>query len=130
MKKSKLVLMIALSFSFISTGALAKGLSCQGAAEKAATKMMDEVNTEGLTDENDKPRALADAEKATVSQSYESDEEGTETNKSTGIFVIEMGVMEECLDGAIVKTKKVINEKGRESCEIISVDAFGDRDCG
>lgn len=126
--KSLLVMMIMLNFA-AAHAAPAKVSMCQAAAEKAATEDMDNADTEGLTDDDGKPRALSEEEKAGISDVYFLDENDEETKAETGKYGIVMGVMEECLDGSIVTTKKSVKD-GKESCEVIDIKSYGDRDCG
>lgn len=102
---------------------------CESIAVKVAVKDMDEAYSEGFTDQNGKPAPLGEAEKATVTQVDFLDKNGDIADVETGIYGVVMAVMEECLDGSIVTTKKQVDQC-KESCELIEIKSYGDRDCG
>jgi len=125
--KSILIMAIALGFS--TAHAAQKVSMCQAVAEKAATDYMDKIDSQGLTDDEGKPRELTEDEKAGIGDVYFLDENDEPSDSETGIYGITMGVMEECMDGLKVTTKKSIKD-GKESCEVIDIQNYGDRDCG
>ncbi|GEM_PF-1908143 len=131
MKRS---LTLAIAIALCSSVSFAKPVkkvvsACEQLAVTTALEEMDKLNTDGLTDDNDKPRALTDAEKAYLNEVIYLDQNGEVSDAETGSYGVVMGVMEECLDGLLVKTKKKI-KAGKETCEVQSVEAWGQRDCG
>lgn len=128
--KSLALIAIILTAGFANaSGKVQKRSMCESIAVKAALADMDKANSVGHTDENDKPSPLHEEEKASVSQVDYLDKNGDTTNVETGIYGVVMSVMEECLDGSIVTTKKAI-KNGKETCEVIDLKSYGDRDCG
>lgn len=121
--------------SLIATTALASAafaqnapssLSCQGAAETAAIKVMNK----SLQAEKGPDEPLEEAEKAQLTGTVLNlDEQDNEVKQETGIYAVEMSVFEECYDAMKVTTKKVLKGK-KMKCEIIKVESFGQRDCG
>jgi hypothetical protein len=72
---------------------------------------------------------LSEEEKAALSNSIFLDTNNEEVEVDTGIYGVEMGVMEECLD-ALKVTTKVVTVRGKKSCKVLSVESYGQRDCG
>lgn len=98
---------------------------CEKVAISSALKSMDKKNQQGLVDDNNQPRSLTFAEKAQVNQVDFLDDDGSVVENETNVYGVQMGVMEECIDGLKITTQA----KGN-SCEVIKVESYLDRDCG
>lgn len=126
----KLIMTLIVALSFSLAHAKDKKSLCQAAAENAAAEEMDKMNTDGLTDDDGEPRALTSAEIANVSNvTFLKENSEEESDTETGIYGVEMIVMEECLDGLQVKTK-LVQKKNKTKCEVIEIKSWGTRDCG
>ncbi len=115
---------VVVTVSLVSGSAWAAH-SCQRYAEVVALDAMEKQ----LIEER-KPDELSDEEKPSLGQSFPSDASGEESSSDRGIYVVEMGVMEECLAAMLVKTQVVRDARGLESCKVVSVESIGDMDCG
>ncbi|QDK38651.1 hypothetical protein [Bdellovibrio sp. NC01] len=89
---------------------------CEAVAAKAAEKE---------THKEDKEASLGDV---TIV-----DKDGNEIQANegfTGIYNYEYSVNEECLDGIQIETKLKKDKNGKMTCEVISTQGIGQRDCG
>ncbi len=110
--------------SLASASSFAAGFSCQHYAEVVAVNAMNKQLKAEVA-----PRRLHEEEKAALSNSIFLDTNNEEVEVDTGIYGVEMGVMEECLD-ALKVTTKVVTVRGKKSCKVLSVESYGQRDCG
>lgn len=114
-------IIVLVAFFSLSANANAKS-SCQALAEKAAMTEMDKMNSVDLG------RKLSKDEKASVVSVLFLDQKNEESRAETGVYQVELRVMEECLDALVVKTNKSNNS---DSCRVIEIRASdAARDCG
>ncbi len=89
---------------------------------------MDSVDAEGVYDDDGKLRSLDAAEKATVTQVDFLNAKGEVTDKELGNYGVVMTVMEDCMDGVVVKTVNTV-KKGIPACEVPEIKSYADHDC-
>ena len=103
--------------AMMTTGAFASP-ACQKTVTLTSLNEMNKSLAKGLG------RKLHAEERAIFERLVNLDQNGNETSEETGIYEVDMTVMEECMDGYKVFTKKTAN-----GCQVIKLESL-DRDCG
>ncbi len=114
----KKIILVTLALSSLSTASVlaAPTYSCQRYAEKVTLNAFTE---DGMSD-SDLPQ---------LSETRNVDKNGDDADSETGIYSVEVLVNEECYDGLIVFTKKII-KNGRPACKLVKTKSMGPRECG
>ena len=100
--------------------------SCQSYAETVALRAMDSQLAQEVA-----PDKLSDEDKASLSQTTFLEKNGDESSSETGIYEVEMTVMEECLDALDITVATMKDSSGHESCKLIKIaPSSNTRDCG
>ncbi len=87
-------------------------------------------NYAGKVAENSlKEKGQREDDKPSVSEIHVLDASYEESDKDIGIYGVDVGVMEECIEGVVVETK-IVRKDGRPSCKVVKISSWYDRDCG
>jgi hypothetical protein len=122
----KMSVLMAMSVLAMNVAPALADHSCQSYAETVALRSMNSELTQEVA-----PEKLTDAEKAGLSQTVFLDKDGNESSTETGIYEVEMTVMEECLDALDITVATMKDSSGHESCKLIKVaPSQNTRDCG
>ena len=125
MFKKVLSVLIVLGFYFGAFSAFAAGHSCLKYAEAVALhEMLDQLKAELA------PKKISNDERPSITQTLFLDQKGEPTDVETGIYQVEMNVMEECTDAIAVHTKVVKDAHGKEKCKVLKTESPYQRDCG
>lgn len=122
----KISVLLAMSVMAMNAAPAFADHSCQSYAEAVAVRAMN-----GELKKEVAPEKLTDDEAASVSQTTFLDKDGNESSTETGIYEVDMTVMEECMDSLTVTVALMTDSSGKQSCYLVKVSpGSNDRDCG